>query len=358
MTHFPDLALRRACTRFLSGHGPLEPRQWANRLAASPLIGEATDTYGVGDLMQRLEANVAALLGKPAALFFPKGVTAQQVALLVHAEATGHRIVALHPKSHIAQDESDTLDHLARLAARRLGPDHAPFTVADLDRAGDPLGVVSVELPLRRAGFLGTDWADLTAISHWCRGRRVPFHLDGARIWEIAPWYGRSLAEISALADTVYVSFYKGLGGLGGCVLAGDEAFIAACRPWRHRFGAELWTAFPFVVSALDGLAHHLPKMPAYHARAVALAAALSGRPGIIPAPAVPHGNSFRVLFQAPIAQLEARATTRARERGEWLVNGFQPTGVPGIAFAELVVGEATLGWTIEDAADAIAALA
>ena len=45
--------------------------------------------------------------------------------------------------------------------------------------------------------------------------------MDGARLWECTPYYGRTLAEIAGLFDTVYVSFYKGLGGLAGSALAG-----------------------------------------------------------------------------------------------------------------------------------------
>jgi threonine aldolase len=353
----PDPALRHACTRFLGGHGKAGARHWLDRLAASPFLDEPTDVYSEGAAMQRLEAETAALLGKEAALFFHKGVTAQQVALQVHAEATGRRIVALHPRSHIALDEHDTLDRLAHLVSRRTGLDHAPFTVADLDRIAAPLGVVTVEVPLRRSGFLAPPWDDLAAIAAWCRERRVPFHLDGARIWEVAPYYGKSLADIAALSDTIYVSFYKGLGGMGGCVLAGPRDFIAACKPWRIRYGGDMPTIFPYVLTALDGLQRHLPRMPEYYRHAVAIAGAIDARPGLRSFPQAPHGNSFRILFEAPVADLEAASTAVARASGTWLFSRFDETGLPGLSFAELAVGEATLGWTAEEAAAAVAGL-
>lgn len=46
----------------------------------------------------------------------------------------------------------------------------------------------------------------------------VAKHVDGARLWEAQPYYGRPHAEIAALFDTVYVSLYKGLEGMAGLV--------------------------------------------------------------------------------------------------------------------------------------------
>ena len=55
-------------------------------------------------------------------------------------------------------------------------------------------------------------------------------HMDGARLWGCEPFYGRTLAEIAGLFDTVYVSLYKQLGGIAGCCLAGPEDVVAEVR--------------------------------------------------------------------------------------------------------------------------------
>ena len=52
------------------------------------------------------------------------------------------------------------------------------------------------------------------------RAGRLPLHFDGARLWEAAPFYGRPYAEIAALADSVYVSFSKGLAPLPNLSMA------------------------------------------------------------------------------------------------------------------------------------------
>ena len=63
----------------------------------------------------------------------------------------------------------------------------------------------------------------------------MALHLDGARLWESRPFYENArYAEIAALFDTVYFSFYKGLGGLAGGALAGPADVIAEARVWQQ----------------------------------------------------------------------------------------------------------------------------
>lgn len=288
-------AIKAGCERFLSRHRPQETaREWLEELAASPAAELPPDFYGEGEAIASLEREVAHLLGKEAGTFVIKGVIAQQCALRVHCDRAGVPAVALHPKSHVDFDEDGAYERLHGLRGVRLGSEDFPFTFRDLDTVRETLGAVVVELPLRRAGFKLLPWEELVAISEWCRKKGVPLHLDGARLWESQPFYGRPCSEIAALADSVYVSFYKGLGGLAGCVLAGEEAFVEEAKVWKTRHGGNIYTSFPYVISAKSGLERHLPNMAAYRDRARVLAEALSSLPGIRVAPDPPHTNAFR----------------------------------------------------------------
>jgi threonine aldolase len=346
-----DIELRNRCTRWLNGHRPaLSMRESLLALAALPEAGQALDVYGDGAAMQALEADVAALLGKPAARFWHKGVAAQLAALRVHC-GEGSGPVALHPQSHIAIDEADAYERLMGLQGQRIGEADAPFTAAHLAALPARPAVVVVELPLRRGGYRLPGWDELVAISAWCHAQGVALHFDGARLWEAAAHYGRPLAEIAALADSVYVSFYKGLGGLAGCVLAGSGDFIAATTPWQSRLAGSLPTQFPFVISAREGLRRHLPRMPAYRARAQALAAALAAVPGFVVAPAVPQVNAFQLhLPMDPVPLREALLET-ARREGFWLgARAVASQLLPGGAMVEVVIGDAAAGWTDAEA--------
>jgi threonine aldolase len=349
--------IKLRCAKILSGHRPRTGRQWFEALAASPHAALMPDEYGEGEAVQALEREIAALLGKPAATFMPKGIIAQQAALRVWADRCGCPVVALHPKCHIAFDERDAIERLHGLSLTRLGGDTVPFTAGDLAAAGEMFGAVTVELPLRRAGYKLPSWVELVAISDWCREQGVPLHLDGARLWESQPFYGRTLAEIADLGDSIYVSLYKGLGGLAGCVLAGPETFIAEARIWQTRHGGFLPTSFPEVVSALDGLRHHLPMMAGYVARAQAIAAALATVPGVRTVPAPPQTNGFQVYLPATPPALDAAHRAMAENKGHWLFGRFAPTGVPDLSMAEISVGEAAADWSDGEIAAAVAAL-
>jgi len=75
-------SLRARCSVFLAGHGQVTA---ADLLASIP-AGTVTDRYGEGGVVADLEAEIAGLLGKPAAVFVPSGTMAQQCVLRVHAD--------------------------------------------------------------------------------------------------------------------------------------------------------------------------------------------------------------------------------------------------------------------------------
>ncbi|MGA6161889.1 threonine aldolase family protein [Amycolatopsis magusensis] len=354
--HLRDDPAWRPDTRFLSHHERLTAADWLDRLRSAPGVDALPDVYHEGPGLRELEAEVAGLLGKPAGRFVVKGVMAQQAMLRVWTERGGSPVVALHSRSHVELDEDGGYQRLHGLVPVRLGT-WSPFTAADLDAVAERVGVVVVELPIRRAGHKLPSWDELSAISAWCRERGVPLHFDGARLWESAPYYGRSPAEIAALADSVYVSLYKTIGGLGGCVLAGEAGPIAATRPWTTRHGGDLYTVFPYVLAARAGLRTHLPRMAGYRERALGLAAALARVPGARVAPEPPHTNAFQVYLPGTPERLTAANRALLERENVWLFANFTETPVPGLAMAEVGVGSSTAAFTDEEAAELVGRL-
>jgi len=356
---YADIELRNRCTRWLNGHRPvLSMRESLDQLATVPEAALPPDVYGQGQAMQALEAEVATLLGKPAARFMHKGVAAQLAALKTWAVRRDNPVVALHRQSHIAIDEQDAFEQLTGLTGLRLGYVDTPLNVALIDACapdGVLPAVVSIELPLRRAGYRLPEWSELRAISAWCRERGVPLHFDGARLWEAAAHYERPLHEIAALADSVYVSFYKGLGGLAGCVLAGEESFIADTAPWQTRLAGNVFTLHPFVLGALHGLRKYAPRMPAYRARAQALASLLAAEPGWRVAPEPPQVNAFQLHLPAGPERLREGLLGVARRDGFWLgARAVASTVLEGGSMVEVVIGDAADGWRNDEAVAAL----
>ncbi|MBI0379492.1 threonine aldolase, partial [Streptomyces albiflaviniger] len=229
------------------------------------------DIYGDG-IVEELERRVAGLLGMEAAAFFPTGTMAQQVALRCWAGRTGSPVVALHPLAHLDVHERDAYLTVSGLRAVRPTSEPRPPTAEEIRGLDEPFGTLALELPLRDAGFVLPEWDELVAAVAAARERDAVVHFDGARLWECTAHFGRELPEIAALADSVYVSFYKSLGGLSGAALAGPETLVTEARAWRHRYGGQLFQQWPVALAALDGLDRELPRLPSYvaHARVVA----------------------------------------------------------------------------------------
>src|SRR5437660_1711838 len=168
-------------------------------------------------------------------------------------------------------------------------------------------------------------------------------HLDGARLWECRPFYGREYAEIAALFDTVYVSFYKILGGIAGAALAGPSDVIAEARTWQRRHGGNLIHLFPYVLSAKKGLAEHLDQVATYCAKARSVAEVLASFPQIQVIPNPPHTNMMHVFLHGDRDKLIEAALDVAEATGTWLFAALAPTPLLSHHKLELTVGNATL---------------
>ncbi|MFJ2743494.1 threonine aldolase family protein [Streptomyces sp. NPDC087440] len=325
-------------------------------------LDASTDIYGDG-VVEELERRTARLLGKEAAAFFPTGTMAQQIALRCWAGHTGNNTVALHPRAHPELHERSALYEVSGL--RTVHPTgEARLPNADEVREfEEPFGTLMLELPLREAGFVLPSWEELTEVVEAARERDAVVHFDGARLWECTPHFGRPLEEIAALADSVYVSFYKSLEGMSGAVLAGPATLIDEARTWRHRYGGNLFQQYPAALSALIGLERELPRLPAYVAHAKGVAQALvegfreAGTPWFRVHPEVPHTHQFQVWLPYGADALTEAAVRQAEETGVALFQRWftAPEGPPGVAVTELTVASQGLEWSAADVREAVA---
>jgi threonine aldolase len=343
-----DLEQYRAdCTRWLAGHGP---RTAAAVLAEIP-TDLGIDRYGDGGAVAALEAEVCKVLGKPAAAFMPSGTMAQQIALRIHADRRRSRAVAYHPTCHLELHEDKAHTRLHNLVGVPVGNPRLPLTLDWLKRVQEPLAAVLFELPQREIGGVLPAWGDLKEQIAFARSRGAAVHMDGARLWESTPFYGKTPAKVAAPFDSVYVSFYKGLGGLAGACLAGEEDFIGEARAWRKRHGGTLFGMWPNAASALAGLRQRLPLMPRYVAHARAIAAKLESVPGIEVTPNPPHTQMMHLHLHVDDATLRANACRIARERGVYTFAQSAPGHAPSMRKIEFTVGDATLGFKADEAA-------
>lgn len=348
-----DRDIKQAAQFLLSRQRGSTAAETLAHLAAHAAAYDAIDDYGAGGAVARLEHATVQRLGKDAGLFFIKGVTAQLCVMRAYAEARGCKNVVIHPMSHMDIDEAGAIDAVTGLRAIRVGR-FAPFTAKALAALTEPLAAVVLELPLRRAGFLLPELDELQAISRWCRKHSVPLHLDGARLWEAAAGYGVSEAELAALADSVYVSYYKGLNGLGGALVAGSKTFVDSLRVWKTRYGGDLFTAYPYAIAALDGLENQAPRLPVFVERARALAAALEQIPDLLVHPNPPHTNAFQVWLPGTPSVLVEQHRQFAAKHGAWLFDGFSQSPLASHAMAEIQLGAGSDHYTVAQAVELV----
>ncbi|MGG1519750.1 beta-eliminating lyase-related protein [Paenibacillus oryzisoli] len=298
-----------------------------------------SDHYGTGELIEQFQSEMAALVGKESAVFFPSGTMAQQIALRIWSDAKGSKKVAYHPLSHLEIHEQDGLKELHHLEPVLLGEADRLIRLDDVTALGDDVACLLLELPQREIGGELPPYDELEAIAAYCRGKGIKLHLDGARLFEILPYYGKTATEVCALFDSVYFSFYKGIGGIAGAILAGDESFTTSSKVWKRRHGGDLIALYPYFLSGRYYMEQRLPRMAAYYAQAVELAAMYNGCAGLETKPAVPVSNMFHVHAVLPAEQLEEILIALYKETGIGLTGYLRVTGESSCYF-EVSVGD------------------
>jgi threonine aldolase len=345
------------CKKYLTYDYPQTAQQRLLDLARYAGADVAMDRPGKGELFEKLEHRLIELLGKEAVVFMPSGRMAQMIALKLWCDRRGVPRIAVHPRSHIEEREQKAYQEVYGLKVTWIGNYDRRTRLADLAAMAEPVGAISLEIPLRPLGCILPPWDELKAMSEWARSRKIPFHADAARLWEIGPYYERTYAEIAALFDTLYVSFYKGLGGIAGSALAGPADLIGEAKFFQQRLGGRLNKQFPMLIDALRGLETRLPLMPAFYEKAVELAAAIASLQGVQVTPNPPHANAMLVTMTGEQDDLVDAAIEVAEQTGLWLFDLPVTSHIQGIVMFEITVRGAALDVPVEEAVYAISML-
>ncbi len=346
--------LKQNCTQFLSRHQPKSVQEWLALMATSKYSKYQLDAYGQGLLVQELEQRMADLLGKQRALFCHKGMVVQLSVLKHWSELRQNPRIAFQPKSHIDYDEMQSYKHLLNLEQVPIGNAKAPFSAEDLPVATQ-VAAISVELPHRRAGFLLPEWQDLLAARDYCDANATALHFDGARLLESASYWHKTPAEVCQLSDSVYVSFYKSMGAIAGSVVAAEADTVEAMQPWKSRMGGEIHSAFPYVISAMWGLDHYLPKIGEFIEQAKHVSKLVCSVLGEAALPFKVQSNSFVVTLPGSPEETARRALAIAKTQHKWLFDSVMADATGG-SRVEIQIGDAINKWTDEEIIDVFAA--
>lgn len=253
--------------------------------------------------------------------------------------------MAFHPACHLDTHEERAYGRLHGLFGIPVGPANQPLTVESLGEVREPVAALVVELPQRDLGGTLPTWEELAAQVAWARERGAAVHLDGARLWEASPFYGetygKSIRDIAGLFDTVYVSFYKGLGGISGCCVAGATDVVEELSVFRTRHGGRCFILWPYAASALSALQLRLPRMPRYYAYALAIADALRDVPGVELLPDPAQSPMMHIRLATGTDELRARVVEIATKEKLWMC--LPMAEGPTLQRFEFSLGDATL---------------
>jgi threonine aldolase len=319
------------------------------------------DVYGEDPTVRALEARVAEMLGKGAALYCPTATMANLLA--VGAQCARGDEVLLGSESHLYVYEQGGASWLmgAVFHAVTNAPDGTlPLEAVRAALAARPPGdahfarpaLLALENTQNRCGGAVLPVAYMDDAAALAAEAGLLLHCDGARLFNAAAALGCAPARLVRGCNTVQVCLSKGLGAPLGALLAGSAATVARARRLRKALGGGMRQAGVVAAAGLAALDEQLPKLPADHARARALARALAAVPGLEPQAAVDSNIVYVALAPARLcaAAWAARAAAAAR-RGERVCDAasgaaVEPAAVPhdasdAVCFAALLAAVA-----------------
>lgn len=256
---------------------------------AAAAVGD--DVFGDDPTVDALQARIAALTGKEAALFMPSGTQSNLCGILAHCGRGDEYIVG--QLAHTYRYEGGGAAVFGSVQPQPLAQDAqgcmALDDIAAAIKPDDPHFARTRLLCLENT-WNGHPMPDgyVAAATRLARERGLATHLDGARLFNAAvataaPGQGvwARLRQLADPFDSLSVCFSKGLGAPVGSALCGPRDLIERARRVRKMAGGGLRQAGLLAAAALHALDHHVQRLADDHALAQRLADGLRGIDGL-----------------------------------------------------------------------------
>ena len=203
------------------------------------------DVYGDDPTVNRLQERAAEIFEKEAALWFPTGCMANEIAVKVHTKA-GQEII-IEEQGHIHEHELAAAAVISGVLVRTVhsndGSGHLTWEEIEpalrINRAYwvSTTGLICLENTHNFAGGTVMSAEHCADICSRAREIGLPVHMDGARIFNAAVASDNSVADLTRDCDSVMFTLSKGLGAPAGSMLLGTADLIKEARIWRKCLG-------------------------------------------------------------------------------------------------------------------------
>ena len=337
------LNIKKECKRFLHGHYLKKPKDFFLELSKETPKDEWPDFYGEGKAIQDFEAKLATMFGHEDCVFLQSGTMAQLIAMRIWTDRLDNNLIGFHSKSHLELHEENSYKKLHNLSSIFIGEPDRLITLKDLEEMAQKPAAVLLELPQREIGGQLPSWEDLTKQIGFLKSQEIKVHMDGARLWECKRFYQKSYAEIAGLFDSVYISFYKGIGAIAGAALIGSNEFIKEARVWNRRHGGNLITSAPLYLSAELNMKKRIDNFESYFEKTLKIVEVISKFNEMEVEPAKPQINMFHLYIKGDETLLREKAIAASNRLGIWGLGHLRQSEREGYCKAEWYVGDATL---------------
>jgi threonine aldolase len=293
-------------------------RPTAEMRAAMAAAEVGDDVYGEDPTVNLLEKRAAETFGREAALFVPTGTMGNQIGIRLHTEP-GQEVIC-ESRSHILDWEMATIAVFSGCVIRAVPTESGTLTWKDIEpviygrssfRAST--GLIEIENTANLAGGRCTRVDVLNEIWAEAKERKIPIHLDGARIFNAATALGVDVKTLTRGFDTIMFCLSKGLGAPVGSMLVGSAELMERARIYRKALGGGMRQAGVLAAAGLIALEKMPERLHEDHANAKFLAEALAHIEGVIVDPDTVETNIviFRLAESIGAQDLVARLKAR-----------------------------------------------
>lgn len=261
-------------------------RPSAEMRAAMAAAEVGDDVYGEDPTVNLLEQRAAEIFGREAALFVPTGTMGNQIAIRLHTQP-GQEIIA-ESRAHILDWEMATTAVFSGCLVRAVEAPRGILTWKHIEpviyargafRAAT--GLIEIENTANLAGGGCTPVSALEEIWAGAKERKLPTHLDGARIFNAAVALGSDVKSLTRGFDTVMFCLSKGLGAPVGSMLTGSRELMDSARLFRKALGGGMRQAGVLAAAGLIALEQGPKRLHEDHANARLLAEAIARMDGV-----------------------------------------------------------------------------
>jgi threonine aldolase len=231
------------------------------------------DVFGEDPSINALQNYASTLFGMEDALFCSSGTQTNQIAIKLHTQP-GSEVIC-DARSHIYLYEGGGIAFNSGASVKLIGSERGLYTAKDVVEAINKDDVhfpnsslVCIENTMNKGGGACWDWEELIKIKSVCVQNNIPFHLDGARIFNALVAKNQDAKQYGAMFDSISICLSKGLGAPVGSLLLGSSKMIKQAKRIRKVMGGGMRQAGFLAAAGLYALQNNVKRLEEDHQRA------------------------------------------------------------------------------------------